>query len=487
VARSRLMKRTPVRAAALAALLVAGLLSALPLAAPAATSVTFTPTDDTFAHSSLPSTTHGSLTEFRVDGSPVLNGYLRFDVAGLTAPVTRAVLRVYSRTSHAEGFEVRAVSTLWDEETLTWSNAPVPSSTVAGRSGSIAAGTWAQVDVTTLVAGNGPVAFALATTSATNLPLGAKEGGNAPQLVVETGASSSGTSTSAPITTAPTTTSPTTTTVPTTPGEDPVIGAAGDIACQPPYKVGASTCHHQATADLLADVDAVLPLGDLQYEDGRLSYFQKSYDPTWGAHFDKTYPAVGNHEYLTSGAAGYYDYFGSRAGPRGKGYYSFKLGEWRLYAINSMCSTVGGCGPTSAQYRWLQAELEASTEACELAYWHHPRWSAGPHGDDTGKAAIVSLLDAHGADVVLAGHDHSYQRFAPMNGAGEHDPAGIRSWVVGTGGKNFTAVGSRANLVVWNSSTYGVLKLTLRPASYDWRFVPEPGKTFTDVGTGPCH
>jgi acid phosphatase type 7 len=212
------LRGRPVRALALAAVLVVGLLSALPLAAPAATSVAFTPTDDTFAHSEYPSTTHGSLAEFRVDGSPVLNGYLRFDVSGLTGPVTRATLKLYSRTSHSDGFEVRSVSSSgWTEATLTYANAPAPSTTVTAQSGAITAGTWAALDVTRLVTGNGAVAFALTTTSGTNLPLAAKEGGaaTAPQLVVETSASSSGST--SPSTTAPTTTNaPTTTTTPPT-------------------------------------------------------------------------------------------------------------------------------------------------------------------------------------------------------------------------------------------------------------------------------
>ena len=277
----------------------------------------------------------------------------------------------------------------------------------------------------------------------------------------------------------------------------PVIAAAGDIACDPAsgsYNGGSGTaasCHMKATSDLLvgSGLSKVLTLGDNQYEKGELAKFKQSYDPSWGRVKAMTRPSVGNHEYGTARASGYFDYFGASAGDRSKGYYSFDVGAWHLIALNSNCSAVGGCGAGSAQAKWLKADLARNPAVCTLAYWHHPRFSSGQHGNNTSVSTFWQLLYAAGADVVLAGHDHDYERFAPQTPAGAADPAnGIREFVVGTGGKNhygFSAV--RPNSQVRNSTVYGVLKLTLHPAGYDWRFVPEPGKTFTDSGTGTCH
>ena len=157
--------------------------------------------------------------------------------------------------------------------------------------------------------------------------------------------------------------------------DDPVIAAAGDIACQPGASVTPSNCHHAATSDLLAGATAVLMLGDAQYPDGTLAQFQGSFDPTWGRFKSVMYPSVGNHEYHTPGAAGYFDYFGAAAGPRDKGYYSFDLGAWHLVALNSNCPEIGGCEEGSAQELWLRADLAASSASCTLAYWHHPLFS----------------------------------------------------------------------------------------------------------------
>lgn len=280
-------------------------------------------------------------------------------------------------------------------------------------------------------------------------------------------------------------------------GEDPVIAAAGDVACDPKstnYNGGngtADACHMKATSNLLvnADLAAVLPLGDNQYEIGTLSAFQQSYNPTWGRVKSITRPAVGNHEYSTAGAKDYYSYFGAAAGEPSKGYYSYDIGRWHIIALNSNCSEVGGCGAGSPQEHWLKADLKAHPNACTLAYWHHPRFSSGEHGSDSNYDAFWKDLYAAGAEIVLNGHDHDYERFAPQSPDAKADATrGIREFVVGTGGKNhykFTNI--RANSEVRNADTYGVLKLTLHPKSYTWGFVPEAGKTFTDSGSGSCH
>jgi hypothetical protein len=276
-----------------------------------------------------------------------------------------------------------------------------------------------------------------------------------------------------------------------------VVAAAGDIACDPAdanFNGGAGTaagCHMKATSDLLAGAgyDAALLLGDNQYEDGTLAKYQASYDPSWGRLKAITRPAPGNHEYATAGAAGYYSYFGAAAGDPAKGWGSFDLGGWHFIELNSNCAAVGGCGPGSPQELWLANDLAAHRGVCTLAYWHHPRFSSGPHGNDATSQTFWDDLYAAGADVVLNGHDHIYERFAPQTPAGAADPQhGIRQFVVGTGGKNLTSIVQvQPNSEVRDATTFGVLELSLYPNGYAWRFRPEAGRTFTDSGLGQCH
>ena len=273
----------------------------------------------------------------------------------------------------------------------------------------------------------------------------------------------------------------------------PTIAAAGDIACDPSEKGfnggngTSSRCRQRYTARSLvrAQFTAVLPLGDTQYTSGVYENYLRSYDKSWGRVKGSTRPVPGNHEYFTSGAAGYFRYFGSLAGARSKGYYSYTLGSWRVVALNS--SVPHGSG--SAQLAWLKNVLAANTSICTLAYWHEPRWSSGRHGSNTSVAPLWKAVHAGGAEVVLNGSDHSYERFAPQDGSGRADPAtGVRAFVVGTGGRELYGFSTvKANSQVRHGKTYGVLMLKLEPTSYSWRFVPEAGKAFTDSGTTACH
>jgi hypothetical protein len=211
-----------------------------------------------------------------------------------------------------------------------------------------------------------------------------------------------------------------------------------------------------------------------------------------------TRPAPGNHEYRTNtgsgcdtsgNARGYFGYFGAAAGDPGKGYYGYDVGAWHLVALNSNCSVVS-CSSSSTQVKWLRQDLAAHPARCTLGYWHHPRFTSGTNSP--GSNSVTPLYQAlydHGADVVLVGHDHHYERFAPQDPNGGRNTArGIRQFLVGTGGRGFHPLNTpRPNSEVRNNSTFGVLRLTLRPASFDWQFVPEAGKSFRDSGSQACH
>jgi hypothetical protein len=263
-----------------------------------------------------------------------------------------------------------------------------------------------------------------------------------------------------------------------------VMVGAGDIA-------KCSSSGDEATARLLDGIQGtVFTVGDNVYESGTAAQFRDCYGPSWGRHKARTKPSTGNHEYYTSGASGYYDYFGSAAGSPSEGYYSYDRGDWHVVVLNSMCEKVGGCGSTSPMLSWLKNDLAAnSAKACTLAYFHHPLFSSGKHGNATKVRPIWNALYAANADVVVNGHDHNYERFAPQRPDGALDMArGIREFVVGTGGASHSWFGTvKPNSRVRNASTYGVLKLTLNAESYGWKFVPEAGKTFTDSGTTSCH
>jgi hypothetical protein len=303
--------------------------------------------------------------------------------------------------------------------------------------------------------------------------------------------------------TATPTAAPTPTFAPTS-TTDPVVMTAGDIACNTTdngYSGGngtSSNCEQKATSNELSGLSAVLDLGDNQYENGALTEFQSVYDPTWGKQKAITYPAAGNHEYQTSGASGYYTYFGSAASPQDtnctsncKGYYSYNLGAWHMIVLNSECSSVGGCNAGSAQEQWLKADLAAHTNVCTLAYWHRALFSSGQSLGYSGVHDLwVDLYNAR-ASLVLNGHDHDYERFAPQDPSGNYDPNhGITEMIVGTGGfSHFSFNSTAANSLVRDNTTFGVLKLTLHSNWYQWQFLPDSQSgngTFTDSGSAAC-
>jgi acid phosphatase type 7 len=267
-----------------------------------------------------------------------------------------------------------------------------------------------------------------------------------------------------------------------------VVVAAGDIA-------DCAREDDEATARLVGDIEGtVLTLGDHAYPDGSAENFDECYGPTWGLFEDRTRPSPGNHEYETEGASAY---FGKMAGDPDEGYYSYDLGAWHIVALNSNCGEgecgVGEirCGFGSPEERWLQEDLAANDEQkCTLAYFHHPLFTSGSYRPGIERVErLWEILYAAGVDVVLNGHDHNYQRFAPQDPNGKADPQrGIREFVVGTGGRSLNEISDPiANTEVYNDQTYGVLKLTRHPKKYEWEFVPVEGETFSDSGGARCH
>jgi len=262
---------------------------------------------------------------------------------------------------------------------------------------------------------------------------------------------------------------------------DETFVGAGDIAL-------CSSDKDEETAALLDGISGtVFTLGDHAYQKGTAAEFSDCYGPSWGRHQTRTKPTLGNHEYMTPGAQPYLDYFDV---PKN---YSYTLGDWHIVALDSNCQLAengGSCGPTSPTMQWLKSELALNSKPCTLVYFHHPRWSSGSsHGNTTRMSAAWKIMYAAGVDVVLSAHAHSYERFAPLAPNGSVDAArGIRSFVVGTGGAPLSGFKTPVKgSEVRNGVTYGVLKLTLRTSDYSWDFVPVPGQTFTDSGTGQCH
>lgn len=261
---------------------------------------------------------------------------------------------------------------------------------------------------------------------------------------------------------------------------DPVLLAVGDIA-------SCDTAADEAVAARAAQLPGTIAtLGDTVYDRGTAAEFEACFDPAWGPLKSRIRPAVGNHEYGTGSAEPYFSYFGASAGQAGRGWYRYTLGDWSVFVLNTNCSQAGGCGPGSEQFEWLANELRSAAN-CSLAYFHHPRWSSGLHGSDDRLQSLWAQLTAGGVDVVLNGHDHVYERFAPLDAGGRVSSAGTRQFIVGTGGRSLypfktTASGSE----VRQSKTAGLLRLQLHANGYSWEFLPVGDSEFSDRGSDRC-
>jgi hypothetical protein len=264
--------------------------------------------------------------------------------------------------------------------------------------------------------------------------------------------------------------------------ETVTLVGAGDIA-------SCSSSGDEATSALLDGIPGtVFAAGDNAYADGTSREYADCYGPTWGRDRPRTRPAPGNHDYDTRGAAGYFDYFGAAAGQPGHGWYAYDLGAWRIYVLDSDCSFVG-CRTGSPQEQWLRGDLAANPRTCVAAMWHHPRFSDGTHGDNTSVAPFWQDLYDANADLIINGHDHDYQRWAPQAPTGAPDTTrGMVEFVVGTGGESHYAFKRTSpNRVAGDDTTFGVLRLDLSATGYAFRFIPIAGATYTDSGTGSCH
>lgn len=267
-----------------------------------------------------------------------------------------------------------------------------------------------------------------------------------------------------------------------------VVVAAGDVSCA--GLVAENTvCQQESTARLIEDINPefVLALGDLQYETGAYDSFINFYDKSWGRFKSITKPIPGNHDYGIKDAAGYFKYFNGQAGDPGKGYYAFEKNGWKFYALNSNCWAAGGCGLNSPQGKWLEGELVKDAGKCQIAYFHHPLFSSGPHGPDTSVKLLWQILYEHNVDLVLNGHDHLYERFAPLDPDGKLDEEkGIREFIAGTGGRNLYKVKKvMPNSEVRIDDAFGVLRLNLKEQAYDWQFISITNKVL-DSGNSTC-
>ena len=442
-----------------------------------ATTVTVAPVADALVTAAAPRANFGRARTIAVDRRPLVRAYLRFRVRAPGGPIRQATLRLYATQVRGHGLRVAAVrSHRWSERRITFANAPrlrgnAVQVNVSGKG-------WISVDISRLVRRPGTVDLALAFAAPPGkISFGSREvRRRSPRLIVTNGVS-----------------------------KDPVIAAAGNIACDPTWPEfnggngTATDCHQRATSDLLGQTNlaAVLTLGDAQYGCGGYSAYQQAFGPSWGRFLPLIHPTPGNHDYVTTGgsgcdptgrAAGYFGYFGGAAGQFGRSYYSFDVGKWHIISLDSQCSAVGGCGPGSPEESWLRADLAAHPAKCTLAYWHYPLFSSGSEGSRPDAATFWQDLDNAGAEVVLSAHEHDYERFAPQHRNGAASARGIREFIVGTGGRMRHQFGTiRANSQVRDNTTWGVLELTLHPSSYDWRFVPAAGGAFTDFGSTACH
>ncbi len=501
---------------------------------------------------SSPGANYGGISRLDVD-SPGEESYVRFGVSGVTGSVVSATLRLFVRNGSSDGPSLYETGGGWSESGITWNNRPAAVGGALADVGVAPADTWVEFDLTGHVAGDGVYDFVLRPDSSDGVRFNSREKSPSPELVLVVGGGSGnlppvavddvvstvegvgvtvdvaandgdpdggldlgsvstgcggcvvpehgslvnngdGTFGYTPVsgfvggdgfvyeicdTLGACDTAAVTITVNS--ADAVTFVGAGDIA-------DCSRTSDEATAQLLDTIPGtVFTVGDNVYPNGSANVFNDCYEPTWGRHKDRTHPSVGDNEYDSTDAAPYFDYFGAAAGDPTKGYYSYEVGNWHIISLNSNCSEIGGCEPDSAQGLWLQADLDAHPNACILAIHHEPLFSS--KGGDGDLIDFWEPLYAAGADIVISGHRHNYERFAQQDPSGSADPGrGIRQFVVGTGGSGLSSFdgGVAANSEVRNDSAHGVLKLTLRPTSYDWEFVPVSGASFTDSGSASC-
>jgi calcineurin-like phosphoesterase family protein len=407
----------------------------------------FTSVADGSVTAETPGGEQGRARVLRLRSVPAGRAYLRFRVGNLRGGVALAALRVFV-TSGRAAVQVRTVAgRRWNERTLSFRTAPRPGRVVAR--GTVSPG-WRSFDVSSAVAGPGVVQLALVATRG-SVSVASRETQSKPRLTL---------------------------------GIAPLLLAAGDIG-------SCNSGGDEATAALLEGVPATIAaLGDLAYPRGTAEDFAYCYDPSWGVFRDHTRPAAGNHDFATPWAAPYFAYWGTLAGLAGAGYYSYELGSWHIVVLNSNCRFVP-CRPGSPQETWLRTDLAQHRAKCTLAYFHHPLFSSTRGTATPAVQPLWQDLYVAGADVVLNGHAHNYQRFAPQTPLGAVDPRrGIREFVVGTGGNSHHFLGPPiANQQNMDDTTFGVLRLMLLETGYTWEFEPQTngGGFFTDSGTGTCH
>lgn len=421
-------------------------------------SLTFLATADAYVKQSEPDTNFGIKSTLKVDhGGDPDESFIRFTVTEVSGPVQRARLRLYNTTNGSKnGPAVYLTGDSWSEDEITWNNRPAQGEDALENKDQVDTESWVEYDVTSAVTGSGTVNFILAADSGDAVAFSSREGSQPPELVVTFISDGSSAAT------------------PTASADEATFVGAGDI----------SLCdddNDEHTAQLLDTIPGtVFTTGDNAYADGTYEEFMDCYDPTWGRHKNRTMPVPGNHEYHAEEASGYYQYF-KDISP----YYAYNLGSWRIYALNSEIDIA----EDSPQLEWLRQDLTENPRQCVLAYWHQPRWSSGTtHGNSKAIQAVWQILFDAGAELVLNGHEHNYERFMPMDSKGLANPLGLREIVIGTGGADFYPFGDPLpTSEVRNNTTYGVLKLTLRSGGYDWQFIPVTGSTFSDSGSTDCH
>ena len=432
--------------------------------------------EDTYVNSGQPEEINGLEDVLEIENDPPENkqGLVRFVVDGIPEGETIefATLRLFVVADSDDAITVHLVEGDWNQNETTGANAPAVGEQVGVIPPGAEDGSTVEVDLTQVVQGAGTYDFYIVSPGDDSAEYATIESGTSPPLlIVDWGSGTAGAAPGSVIELS---------------GDPVILAGAGDIA----------DCAEEgdtATAELLDQVveenaeTIVLTTGDNAYPSGATEDFVDCYGPTWGRHLDRTRPTPGNHDYDTDAASGYFGYFGDAAGSPGEGYYSYEAGDWQVLALNSNCEEIGGCNAGSPQESWLRQELTDSDAACTLAYWHHPQFSSA-RVDEADVDALYRALYENDAEVVVTGHDHHYERFAPQDPDGVHDPVrGVRQFIVGTGGKGGSDIGDlAANSEARLAEGFGVLKLALYSDGYEWEMLTD-GSGVVDLGIEACH